>query len=61
VAALKKQHEQAAAQLADPDIYANKVLYKTAENELQAVSGKLAAAQTASEQAFEKLMELEDA
>jgi ATP-binding cassette subfamily F protein 3 len=61
VAALKKQHEQAAAQLADPDIYANKVLYKTAENELLAVSGKLAAAQTASEQAFEKLMELEDA
>jgi ATP-binding cassette subfamily F protein 3 len=61
VAALKKQHEQAAAQLADPDIYANKVLYKTAENELQAVSGKLAAAQTASEQAFEKLMELEEA
>ncbi|TAD85567.1 MAG: ABC transporter ATP-binding protein [Bacteroidetes bacterium] len=61
VASLKRQHEQAAELLAHPDTYANKVLFKAAEADLQRIATLLQASQKASERAFETLMAAEEA
>ena len=56
---LKVQHSKAAEKLADPQVYADKEKFKTAEQALQKIDKQLQAAQKEYEAAFENIMAAE--